>query len=311
MPFLLLAASRIIAAMLDLIDISIKYIQHPNRRDYLKMGLGIASRNKVFRRYWQAHLDFSASFVSDAARIVSGRQATILGAGRLLDVDLGALLESFEVVNLVDADVGVMPKWKDAIRTYGKDRIIPHYLEVTGLIDRWSDKLEKLLPKTGLNQSNLIEALTLVTTLGITDEIIPRSDLVVSLNLLSQIPLFWRDRVYAQVRKSKLESSVDLDAALIESMTQLQLKHLRDLSKCARKGVALLTDTDFLYYQKGGNNWSDHPALQDEIFETLRRNELGDFKLEKSDSWWWHLVPQNLDCGEFGEIHRVEARLYM
>ena len=78
----------------------------PNRvnRHFLHMGRGIERRATKMAAYWDPHLQCSKQAQQRWASASTGREVAILGAGRLMDVDLEALGKSFQTLWLIDAD---------------------------------------------------------------------------------------------------------------------------------------------------------------------------------------------------------------
>lgn len=80
--------------------------------DFINMGKGIESRYARCSEFWEPHLQCTRSFIAEHMR--PGGRLAILGAGRLLDVDLPALTPYFSEIHLFDADYSVIRAWREA-----------------------------------------------------------------------------------------------------------------------------------------------------------------------------------------------------
>jgi hypothetical protein len=213
----------------------------------------------------------------------------VLGAGRLLDLDLGYLLQRCEVVELFDADPGVIRHWREAAGSlYGK-RVIGHLVDLTDCLKSWTKGYSAALRRgAGADYLRGVEAPTPVWGRGAYDG-------VISLNLLGQLPLYWRDRV--------LRLGCDDQGALIDSMAALQLAHLGALLRLERAWKIVITDTEYYFYHVDQSHWRVEPALFGEAPDIFNR----DFADKTKQAWLWHIAPQFIECATEGEIHRVEG----
>lgn len=281
-------------------------VRTPHRRDFVSMGLGIAARAKRCAAAWGPHLHLCKAFQDEAMRRFShGGSIAVLGAGRLLDVDLQRLASHFQQIDLYDADPSVLSCWKRAAEQVPCE-VNLHCRDLTATIDRWDEEIRHA-SVTGASLDALTEALTHCA--APTPELAQRYDAVLSLNLLSQIPLYWRDRVQRLAAPLLTRASGDrpqaFQQALAESMRQLQQVHLELMSHAARSLVMLLSDTDFLYYRRDQVRWQEEPALL--LAEGW--GVLG-FREELRDGWLWHIAPHGLEYPDYGVIHAVTARAY-
>jgi hypothetical protein len=220
----------------------------------------------------------------------------VLGAGRLLDLDLELLCERCSEIHLFDADPTCVTEWKrQAGRRYNKS-VIPHTVDLTEVLESWSQALraashteyervlgELIAPVPTWTESNF--------------------DGVISLNLLGQIPLYWRDRVVAM----KAALADPEWEALVVSMGRLQRAHIQALQGSSSVWTLLISDTEYYFYHVDESLWRVEPAIFDpDLMEGTFG--LGHARSVVKDSWLWHIAPQFVESDQEGEIHRVEAR---
>ena len=264
------------------------------RWDFIRMGKGIEARYARCSSYWEPHLECTREFIE--AHVQPGGRVAILGAGRLLDVDLKKLLSQFSEIHLFDADPSAIRTWRKMSGVAFREKVVPRILDVTGSLESWSAGLPSAIRRGELE--------------GYLDSLVPqrgaweseRFDGVISLNLVGQIPLYWRDRVLAAAQ----ELSAAEERALIESMARLQSAHLHALDLHSRSWSIIITDTEYYTYRVDRPEWEVEPALHGEVRSALhappqRMKRLG------GDCWLWHLMPQFVESDEEGYIHRVEA----
>jgi hypothetical protein len=258
------------------------------------MGKGIEARYARCSSYWEPHLECTRRFIAD--HVQPGGRLAILGAGRLLDIDLKDLIPRFSEIHLFDADRSVMRAWRATSGIAFRDTVIPRITDVTGCLNAWSSGLSSAIRHGTLEQY----LSTLSPGQGAWE--LERFDGVLSLNLVGQIPLYWRDRVVAEAG----EISRDEERALIGSMARLQSAHVRALRAHPGSWTILITDTEYYTYHVDKPEWEVEPALHEDV---LRQIKSSCARLERlgSDCWLWHLMPQFVECRAGGCIHRVEA----
>jgi hypothetical protein len=98
--------------------------------DFERMGSAIEQRFRRCAPWWRPHLEATATFVSH--NVPESSSVAVLGAGRLLDIDLVGLLSKCRHVHLFDADSSAVSRWKAVSgREYGR-RVFGHVLDLTG-----------------------------------------------------------------------------------------------------------------------------------------------------------------------------------
>jgi hypothetical protein len=258
------------------------------------MGKGIEARYARCSSYWEPHLSCTRRFIAE--HVQPGGRLAILGAGRLLDVDLKNLIPQFSEVHLFDADRSVVRVWREASGRVFRDTVVPRIGDVTGSLQGWSAGLS-----SAIRQDNLCEYLDALSPAHGAWEF-ERFDGVISLNLVGQIPLYWRDRVLA----ARGELSREEKEALIGSMDRLQSAHIKALREHPCAWSIAITDTEYYTYHVDTPEWDVEPALHG---GALRELNSPCSRMEKlaQDCWLWHLMPQFVESECEGSIHRVEA----
>lgn len=279
----------------------------PGRADFLDMGYGIEARYRRCREQWAAHLRLSREFsVQSFSALPAGGALAILGAGRLLDVDAAALLSRFDALHLFDADPGVLPAWRALRRRYGARRVQFHLGDLTAALDDWSAVLRAALGRRTDEDAAAAVLAGLPPCAAIP---LDGFAAILSLNVLSQIPVYWRDRVIDRLQASgtPISSSGEygpaLQAALTASLRRLQEEAIGVLRRSRARRVVLLTDTDFFYYRPESSPWQQERALYLDPIAALAPI----YTVSRSDSWLWHIAPAGVEQPDWGAIHRVGA----
>jgi hypothetical protein len=211
------------------------------RLGYLKEQIAITARHRRLHAAWKEHLERSRRFVLwSAANCPGQNKAVILGSGGLLDVPLGDLADDFKEVVLVDIfHSASVIAWA---RHYPNVDLVE--ADLTGLVD---DLAVGAMPA---------------------DPPLPEipdadADLVVSLNLLAQLPIIPARHVPDKQAKA--------------FAAEIQRQHLRALQALPGR-VCLITETVREFVEDGAVDETE-PAL-------------ADIKLPDPDeSWIWNLAP--------------------
>ena len=183
---------------------------------YLHGQVGLQSRYERCAKAWAPHLEASKSLIRQAFRRVKRKErAVVLGSGRLYDLPLAELAAAFKEVVLVDI-VQSRPARK-AAKTYPNVRLVER--DVSGIVA----PLAEALKTGGPPPSPLPPA-----DLG-------QADLVISLSLMSQLPI----RPWESLNRTGRFSEDELDA-YARSILDSHLTWLRSLSGV----VVLITDVE-------------------------------------------------------------------
>lgn len=279
--------------------------RYPGLSDFTEMGLGIEARFERCKSFWEPHLRLSMEFQRSTFTESDGRIA-VLGAGRLLDCDLEFLLERFNRIELIDADPTAIQFLK--AKLHGNSAISVELLELTGSLDPWRKDLQMVVDVKTPSYEKAISTLRdlRVFPAPLLDR---RYDCVLSLNLLGQIPIYWRERVETLLEKhlgitmdERGDLPLEVEDAISRSCFELQAQHLSLLETVTEKKAVLITDRFFHYYKNDISPWTTYPALYLDIEKHLRGLEVN-----SSDSWLWHCAPQGIESDDYGAIHEIRA----
>lgn len=239
------------------------------RVGYLQGQLGIKVRHRQCRRAWQSHLDRTKSAILQAAGTCEQRRkCVILGSGRLLDVPLKQLSQSFREVILVDA---VHPLKAYAIATWYRNVKLVR-ADVTGTaneLTRVAKQANKPLPRA-------------VPNLFCDD---PEIDFVASVNLMSQL---------AYLPGLFLEKGRRTEAEIESYSHDVLAAHLAYLHRLPGV-VTLITDFE--------KQVIDHRGKVTERIDILHGVHLP----SSGDEWTWNHVPLGLLSRDYAYDRRVRS----
>jgi hypothetical protein len=228
---------------------------------------GIRRRSQRFRVAWQPHCDRSKALVEAAAgRCARRGRCVVIGSSWLNDVPLPALAAAFEEVVLIDLHHPLAARWE--ARRHPNVRLVAH--DVTAALEAaWA---------AGQTRSPLPRPLpTLPPDVG-------PADLLVSLNLLSQLPCL--PESYLLRRRSHPPAEV---AAFCRHLVEAHLAFLR-----RQPGVVtLITDVELRTVDQSGSLVSQKDTLY------------GAPPPHPDETWDWVLVPRRSAHPHHAEILRV------
>ncbi len=307
---------------------------------FLEQGQGITRRRQKFAREWDTHLKRSCAVQAEWLGKHPDSTVLILGAGRLVDCDLPFLLGNNTEVFLVDADPGCEALYQRLKRAHQR-QLNFEISDITGLLATWTATLKK---RMGWEET--LETLRSLAGSGVSQlQLLTQGELALSLNILSQIPIIWRDYVERLLmnrfgKKFVLEN----DAAWLEAFAPcgryLIEKHLADLENASYQSLLVITDVEYATYSgematgespitwtrtQGGadsklivGEWKEGPELRDaEVSPSLFGVDLEDravlkrlfpnYEATLEDSWLWHIEPLGGERKGHGVVHRVSA----
>lgn len=247
-----------------------RYIATPappaqRRLGYLRDSIWLQSRAHRCRAAWAPHLAASRD-VMRAAIATRGRRDTVvvLGSGLLADVPLAALTDAFRRVVLVDA---VHPlATRRAVRALAQVELLTADLSgAMALLTGHASDLKPCLPPVCAE---------------------PGTDLVISANLLSQLPIRPVARLEGGRRAYGPWTPQDGDAfgrRIVEA-------HLADLARLSAQ-ICLVTDLDETEEDRAGHVVERHDLLYGVALGA------------PDHAWTWELAP-------FGEIARGRRLLH-
>lgn len=237
---------------------------------YLYEVIAIRSRHQRCAMAWQGHLDQSRqAVVSALGAMTSGRKAVVFGSGILLDLPFQLMAQTFEELVLVD--LVHLRSIRRRMRSWKNVRLVT--ADVTGLA-------EKLYLNCKRGVKDLPEPTTLLP------EVDERTDLVVSLNILSQLPV-----LPAQYAQTKMLLPPAELSAWKERIMQSHYQALARLS-CP---VCLIYDYE--------EEKRDRKGL---ILESV--STIGALKIPTGESTWlWEMAPPGESAPGFSRFRAVTA----
>ena len=278
--------------------------------DYVSMGLGIRARYRRNSNAWRPHLEQSKRYLADALEVsrTSGHVA-VLGAGRLYDFPLDYCTRSKRwQVDLYDYDPTLSFEWKRLRRSYGCIQDLYH-IDLTGVIEQWTGALRQV--------EKHISAATFASQMR---EVLRRYppqyafschyQVIVSLNLLSQLGLYWRDRIEKILIErgiqfhNESEHEEYIEPELRAMVAALEAAHVRSIREASPQLAIIVSDRAYLYYTAESSHWQEVAALQ-------QQPRLSGYAENDVQSWLWHIAPQGCEQSEYGEIHEVVAQSFV
>ncbi|MFQ3573445.1 MAG: hypothetical protein SNJ53_02300 [Thermodesulfovibrionales bacterium] len=147
--------------------------EYVKKMGYLREILSIEARYKRFKIDWDRHLNNSKEVILDALKMASGnKRIVVLGSGLLIDLPLNVISQRFDDVVLVD--IIHLPQVEDVVKVYDNVRLIS--ADITSVAQRLF--ITKPLPNTQLPREQ-----------PFLPECNDGCDMVISLNILSQLPV--------------------------------------------------------------------------------------------------------------------------
>lgn len=228
---------------------------------FLDEGFGIEARFKQGR--WEEHLNKSKLFISDSLmRIGKVQSILVLGAGRLYDCDLHVLSMFCDEIILIDADPRSVASWPKKV---GEARVSALCKDVTGVFHSWGQTL-----RNGGGEF-----------LDPTEPAFPKADIIISLNLKSQLSVLFREYV---------------GKSILELETRLQRNHYLDVFKQSEKACLFLHDLSYSYLRDG-------LAIERESLDIAPIEMDAEFSEILTREWVW-----NLEEGKI--VHDVIGRAF-
>ena len=288
---------------------------------YLDMGLGIENRVRTLAPYWAEHLakTRAAQELWDA----EGDSLTVLGAGRLFDFNRQTLLPRFRKLRLVDAGPLCQTAWKDL-----PGPVEAICVDISNCLAEWITELRTVkLPWE--------ETLDVVRKRQARQAYGASGDALLSLNVLSQLQIVWQDGMEEILRRRFGRRFVQqheaewLDA-LRPGGQMLVEQHLAAIESCGAKSALIISDLEYLEYQgkkfarshwepapvEWAEGWRVDRGITCEVSPALEGVTLDEatfarwmpsFHLAWQQTWLWHILPNGIEKGAAGKVHRVGA----
>lgn len=237
------------------------------RMGYLKELIATEARYRRCRAAWQPHLERTRAVITRAARATEGKnRAVVLGAGMVADVPLDELARKFRAVELVDLCFAKQTR-RNVWRNPNIERVT---FDVTGTL---ATLAKGTVPTPGLPDG-----------LALGD-----ADLVVSVNVLSQLPLV----PLAYLRKIR----PDLDAAAIDGFAEALIRNHVALLETCPGTVCLVTDVE--------RQLRDADRLI-ETEDPLR----GVLPARDGEEWLWEIAPRYEVSPDYAILNRVKGMVW-
>ena len=245
-------------------------LKNPEARDlgFIDMGFGIESRQRRLAPYWMPHLsrcrEIILSWLAENIDALQPKPSlTVLGAGRLYDIDLPRAATLCSRIDLIDADPSCDWHWRKTIRRIKECQVRRQILDLTGVLSLWHKALAyQIEPRQWDACLVRIRDIPQLSCSLFPESyepprsslaLIEPSDFILSLNILSQLPLVWQglvERALHQVYEpDQLKSRQEewLDAARVGGEILVR-QHLRDLGLSASRQIMLISDVEYAHY---------------------------------------------------------------
>jgi hypothetical protein len=289
-------------------------LSHPQQNDFVSMGLGIMARYRRCSSFWNSHLEASRAFINSSLASLPerGGKVLILGAGRLLDVDINKILAKVDQVELWDYDIAAVEHLNNVFAN--KRRCLTtKCCDMTACLEEWTHILRKSVIAARRSDFILLRELLCNSLQSLkAPPVVFEADIIISLNVLGQLRIYWVDRVeqilrqfLSNSRSNSLLADPQFYDVLRSTEIFLERQHTRALEMSRSRMIVLLADRYLHYYKREHSSWITTEALAADFPDTLQN-----FRTVKRESWFWHIVPHRLEDKNYGIIHDVFARCY-
>lgn len=272
----------------------LKYLSEPCPKYLRDMGLlheliAIESRYNRCQKNWASHLDASRNFICKNISAAKGK-VLVLGSGYLLDCPINQLTHDFAEVILVDL---VHMK---SVRKHYKDRANIRFIELdlTGSLKHIYDSFEhnraNMHGSKELIEQFLLDMPSILPDAFLDDGI----DLVISLNLTSQLPIMVLEYIEKECRKL-IKDDYELDTFFSERIStfaqNLIKNHILYLVNFAQAGadVLLLTDFERKVLSEEGQILERLNSLEGLDLIALLKSK--NMSFANKENWTWDLAP--------------------
>jgi hypothetical protein len=238
---------------------------------YLKELIATEARQRRCRAAWEPHLDQTKSVIARAAGMAAGHdRAVVLGGGLLADVPLRMLAKNFRTVELVDVCFAKSTRRK----VWSNPHIAFRTCDITGVAAALGNGA---LPVPGLPAD-----------LSLGD-----ADLVVSANMMSQLPLV----PLQYVRRKQPHQDEEILNGFARDIVRA---HLAFLQTCPGT-VCLISEVERQFL--GGENLLDS---EDPLFGVPLDIDAAD----ACEEWFWDIAPRPEVSPDYGIRNRVQGMVW-
>jgi len=260
-----------------MISEALKYLTTPCPRPLRAMGyltelIALEARFRRCRSHWQPHLDKTRSVIAEAVSATARYdKVVVLGCGILTDIPIDLLCTTFAEVQLVD--VCFLRQTRNALRQYAN--IQWRLCDITGVArpvyDWVAGKPDAESPPTPTSPGD-------ITLAG--------ADLVISANILSQLPLLPLE--YLQKKKP------DLDEETLFGFAEGIVKHHLEFLQTAPATICLISEVE--------RQMCDGQTVverEDPLF--------GVPLVQSGEEWFWDMAPKTETAGDVDIRNRVRG----
>lgn len=234
---------------------------------YLKELIATEARERRCRTVWKPHLDRSKAVIQKAVDVSAGiEKVVVIGAGMLADIPFDLLASKFRCVELVDVCFTMKTRWY----AWRHPHIELTTCDITGVATALA---QGDLPVPGM-PGNVAFA---------------DADLVVSVNVLSQLPLV--------PLQALTKSHPDLDDDTIHTFAQGIIRHHLAMLDTCRGTVCLVTEVERQF--RDGDRLIE---TEDPLWGVMP-NRVG-------DEWVWDLAPRPEASPDYDIRNRVKGMVW-
>lgn len=254
----------------------LRYISSPcpkylDEMGYLKELIGLESRWIRCQKYWESHLSQTRdTIVQHIEREKSHRKILIIGSGLLYDVPIELLSKTFDEVILLD--ILHLPFVRKKMKKYPNVRLVEQ--DITDVA--------QICYHTAKQSKSKTNAPAIPAPIHFLDD--ENIDFVVSLNILSQLPL---------LPKQFLEKICD-EMELEKFGKDLMSAHISYLRRF-RCPVLMICDAERQIFDKKGTLIDRENVLEGSIL-----NNTG-------EEWLWNIAPIGEIHKDYSVVHKVLA----
>ena len=233
-------------------------LPYAKKMGYLYETIAMRERYRRNKASWQPHLENTRRFILSAAEnSAKNNRITILGSGLLLDVPLKELSGLFKEIIL--ADIIHLPETRKTAKKFKNVR--PIEFDASGISERIFMNISEGAMELPESEPHLPEN---------------EADLVVSLNLLSQLPVV--PHAYALKKIAHLDKNGATEDEIIDWCRRIIESHVSWL-KSLPCPICLISDHEFLLKDKNG------------IIREKGSTLYGVSLPEPDESWTWSIAP--------------------
>lgn len=226
------------------------------RMDYSSEQVYIAQRMLQEQNGWQSHLNNSQNFINNFVSSNLAKSINILGSGWLLDVPIDSIIKQFERVILTDI--------------YHPKQIINKYSKFSNIEFCTIDLTHGVVDLTYSANKRNFSFPEYIAKIRNTESTEYTEDIVVSINLLSQLSIFITDYLRKKVRLSNDQ--------LREIAHAIQTNHITNLPK--GKSI-LITDYEEEFIDEDNHLIGTNPT----VFIDIPKNQ-------STKEWTWKFDTQ-------------------